>query len=338
MNWVHLKTSLIRLRGDLSVPSLLGTDDRNGWRDPRCTMDKVTAIGFIGLGAMGSPMSANLVRAGFQVTGFDLDARTCAVLAACGGTAAASSAEAARGAEVLVLMVPTARTAQAALFEDGALDALPEGAVVVLMATCLPAEVAAIAERVQASGRRFVDAPVSGGVAGARAGGLTIMAAAPKDDLAAVWPLFEALGTRLFVVGERPGQGAVAKAVNQLLCGVHIAAAAEAFSLAERLGLDLQAILEIVSGSSAASWMIGDRGPRMLRPPGEITSAVDIFCKDLGIVLDTGREAKAALPLSAAAYQMFLAASSRGEGRLDDSQVIRSWRIMGGGDGDPPAG
>jgi L-threonate 2-dehydrogenase len=292
-------------------------------------------IGFIGLGAMGSPMAANLARSGFLVAGFDLDADACAALAQAGGTAAASAVEAAREATILVVMVPDARATEAALFDDGALHALPGGAIVVLMATCLPADVVEIADRVLASGRRFVDAPVSGGVVGARAANLTIMAAGTSEDLDAVRPVFQALGERIFVVGEKAGQGAVAKAVNQLLCGVHIAAAAEAFSLAERLGLDLEAMLEIVSESSASSWMIKDRGPRMLRVPGEVTSAVDIFCKDLGIVLDTGREAKAALPLSAAAYQMFLAASGRGEGRLDDSQVIRSWRIVGGGNGDP---
>lgn len=292
-------------------------------------------IGFVGLGAMGAPMAVNLARAGFDVAGFDLHPGAATALAEAGGTFAGSAAEAARGAALLILMVPDARAAEAALFESGALEALPADAVVLLMATCLPADVAAMADRIRARGRRFVDAPVSGGVVGARQASLTIMAAGAAEDLAVVRPVFEALGERIFVVGDKAGQGAVAKTVNQLLCGVHIAAAAEAFSLAERLGLDLEAMLEIVSGSAASSWMIKDRGPRMLRAPGEVTSAIDIFCKDLGIVLATGSDAKTALPLSAAAHQMFLAASGRGEGRLDDSQVIRSWRIVGGGNGDP---
>ncbi len=286
-------------------------------------------IGFIGLGAMGAPMAANLADAGFDVTGFDVDLAAGPALVQAGGRAAASAAEVGAGADLLLLMVATANQAREALFEAGALDNLPSGATVLLMATCPPSDVEALAEAVKATGRRFVDAPVSGGVVGAKAANLTIMAAGASDAIETVRPVLEVLGGRIFVVGDRPGQGAVAKAVNQLLCGVHIAAAAEAFSLGERLGLDLDAMLEIVSGSSASSWMIHDRGPRMIREPGEVTSAVDIFVKDLGIVLDTGRDAKAALPLSAAAYQMFLAATGRGEGRLDDSQVIRSWRALG---------
>lgn len=290
-------------------------------------------IGFIGLGAMGAPMAANLVAAGFNVTGYDVNAATADALAEAGGRAAGSAAQAAQRADVLLIMVATGTQAREALFDAGALHALPPGATVLLMATCLPAEVGAMAKAVGATGRAFVDAPVSGGVAGAKAHTLTIMAAGAAAAVAGVRPIFEALGSRFFVVGERPGQGAVAKAVNQLLCGVHLAAAAEAFSLAERVGIDLGAMLEIVSGSAAASWMVRDRGPRMIRAPGEVTSAVDIFVKDLGIVLETGRDASAALPLSAAAHQMFLAASGRGEGRLDDSQVIESWRVLGGRQG-----
>ena len=134
----------------------------------------------------------------------------------------------------------------------------------------------------------------------------------------------------MFHVGERPGQGAIVKTVNQLLCGVHIAVVAEAFALAAKVGVDLKILLEIMSGSSASSWMLKDRGPRMLEAEPEVTSAVDIFVKDLGIVLDAGRDMKAALPLAAAAHQMFLATSGRGDGAADDSQVIRSYFALNG--------
>jgi 3-hydroxyisobutyrate dehydrogenase len=217
------------------------------------------------------------------------------------------------------------------LFEGGALEALRPGGVVALMATCPPSAVEAIEARVREAGRRMVDAPVSGGVAGARAATLTIMAAGPRDGFEAAKPVFDALGDKVFHVGERAGQGAMVKTVNQLLCGVHIAVVAEAFALAAKVGVDLKILLEIMSGSAASSWMLKDRGPRMLSADPEVTSAVDIFVKDLGIVLDAGRDTKAALPLAAAAHQMFLAASGRGDGAADDSQVIRSYLTLNGG-------
>jgi putative dehydrogenase len=217
-------------------------------------------------------------------------------------------------------MVVNAAQAEPVLFEGGAASALPEGGVVALMSTCPPGAVANLAARVAALGRRFVDAPVSGGVAGARAATLTIMAAAP----AAV------LDDKVFHVGETPGQGAAVKTVNQLLCGVHIAAAAEALALAARIGVEPGVALRILSGSAAASWMLNDRGPRMLEAEPAVTSAIDIFVKDLGIVMEAGREAKSPLPLASAAHQLFLATSGRGEGSADDSQVIRTYRAMTG--------
>ncbi|MFC7478443.1 NAD(P)-dependent oxidoreductase [Dankookia sp. GCM10030260] len=288
-------------------------------------------IGFVGLGAMGLPMARNLVARGHRVRGFDMRPAAGEALAAAGGEAAASAAETAQGAEVLVLMVVNAAQAKAVLFEGGALDALAPGGVVALMATCPPGAVEAIAARVLAAGRRFVDAPVSGGVVGAVGGTLTVMAAAPRESFEAVRPALEAIGDKVFHVGERPGQGAVVKTVNQLLCGVHIAVVAEAFSLAAKVGVDAPVMLEILGGSSAASWMLKDRGPRMLEAEPEVTSAVDIFVKDLGIVLEAGREAKAALPLAAVAHQLFLATSGRGDGAADDSQVIRTYHAMNGG-------
>ncbi len=287
-------------------------------------------IGFIGLGSMGLPMAGNLLAKGFRVRGYDVRPSAGEALAEIGGSAAASAAAAAEGAEALVLMVVNAEQAETALFAEGALAALPPGALVVLMATCPPGAAAALAERVTASGRRFLDAPVSGGVVGAKAAALTIMAAGPRADFEAAQDLLAALGSRVFHVGERAGQGAMVKTVNQLLCGVHIAVLAEAFALAEKAGVALPVLLEIMSGSSAASWMLGDRGPRMAGLDPGFTSAVDIFVKDLGIVMEAGREARAALPLAAIAHQLFLAASGRGEGAADDSQVIRSYRLLNG--------
>ena len=287
-------------------------------------------VGFIGLGAIGLPMARALLARGVVVQGYDVRAAAREALAASGGIAASSASLAAAGARALVVMVVDAAQAETVLFAQEALAALPADGVVVLTATCPPAAVEALADRVRATGRGFVDAPVSGGTSGAAAAALTIMAAGAAADVAAVRPLLEAMGRRVFVIGERPGQGAVVKTVNQLLCGAHIAIAAEALALARKLGVDGHLLLEVMGGSAAASWMLNDRGPRMLQDHPSVSSTIDIFVKDLGIVLQAGRDARAALPMASLAHQLFLAASGRGLGAEDDSQVIRSYQALNG--------
>lgn len=285
-------------------------------------------IAFIGLGAMGLPMARNLAKKQFRVVGFDIRPEAVAELVEAGGHGAASAREAAEGAGYLVLMVVNADQAEQALFQEGALDRLAPDATVILMATCLPGRVQDIAERVEATGRSFVDAPVSGGVTGATAGTLTIMVGAAGPVFARAKPLLETMGSGIFHLGEEPGQGAVMKTINQLLCGVHIATAAEGLALAERAGVDPRLALEILSGSAASSWMLQNRGPRMLAGDSEVMSAVDIFVKDLGIVLEAGRSVKMGLPLAAVAHQLFIAASGLGLGGRDDSQVIEMYRAL----------
>lgn len=285
-------------------------------------------IAFVGLGAMGLPMATNLVRKQMRVVGYDMREASVAAFVAVGGHGAKSAAEAARGASVLVLMVVNADQAEAVLFKDGALAALSHDASVVVMATCAPGRIQDIAARVEASGRSFVDAPVSGGVAGATAGSLTIMAAAKSLVFSRVKPVLETMGSRLYHLGERAGQGAAMKVVNQLLCGVHIVTAAEGLAFAQKEGIDPGQALEILSGSAAASWMLKDRGPRMVEDDGMVSSAVDIFVKDLGLVLDAGRSARMGLPLAALAHQMFLAASGMGLGGKDDALVIEAYRAL----------
>ena len=290
----------------------------------------MTTVGFVGLGAMGLPMAKNLLQRQFRVRGFDVRRDAIDAITAAGGTGCVSAAEAAAGADVLVLMVVNMAQAETVLFQAGALAALPAGAVVVLMATCPPAAVQSLGERVAEAGRRFIDAPVSGGVVGATGGTLTIMAAAPRAVFEEARPVLAALGDKLFHVGETWGQGATVKTVNQLLCGVHIAAAAEALALAQKAGIAGGVALEILGGSAASSWMLKDRGPRMLEDEPAVTSAVDIFVKDLGIVLDAGRSAKVPTPMAALAHQLFLSASGQGRGTQDDSQVIAVYRQLAG--------
>ncbi|MES2957777.1 MAG: NAD(P)-dependent oxidoreductase [Pseudomonadota bacterium] len=288
-------------------------------------------IGFIGLGAMGAPMAARLVAAGHEVHGFDVRPAAVEALVAQGGQATVSARDAARGAELLWLMVVNGDQAEAVLYGDAAAAAaLFADALVVAACTQAPAQAQALAARLAGSGHVMLDAPVSGGVAGAKAAALTIMCSGPDAAVTRARPVFEAVAKRIFHVGTEAGLGSTAKMINQLLCGVHIAAAAEAMHVAERAGVPLAMMHEIISVSAGSSWMWGDRGPRMMLDDPPVASAVDIFIKDLGIVLDQGKRARQGLPLAAAAMQMFLAASGLGHGAADDSQVIRAYRALNG--------
>ncbi len=287
-------------------------------------------IAFVGLGAMGAEMAETLVSKQWRVVGYDIRREAIDRLVKNGGHAAASAAEAAKGAEALVLMVVNADQAEMILFKDGALEALPAGGTVVLMATCAPARVEDIAKRVEASGRKFVDAPVSGGVTGAKGGTLTIMAAAPQATFDAARPMLEAMGSNLFYLGQKPGQGSAMKIVNQLMAGANLAVAAEAIAFAERAGVDTKVAYELLTGSAAGSWMLKARGPRMIDYDNVVTSAVEIFVKDLGLVLDSGRALRIGLPIAAAAHQQFLSAAGMGLGSQDDSQVVQVYRTLSG--------
>jgi 3-hydroxyisobutyrate dehydrogenase len=287
-------------------------------------------IAFVGLGAMGAEMAETLVSKQWRVVGYDIRREAIDRLVRNGGHAAASAAEAAKGAEALVLMVVNADQAETILFKDGALEALAAGGTVVLMATCAPARVEDIAKRVEASGRKFVDAPVSGGVTGAKGGTLTIMAAAPQATFDAARPMLEAMGSNLFYLGQKPGQGSAMKIVNQLMAGANLAVAAEAIAFAERAGVDTKVAYELLTGSAAGSWMLKARGPRMIDYDNVVTSAVEILVKDLGLVLDSGRALRIGLPIAAAAHQQFLAAAGMGLGTQDDSQIVQVYRTLSG--------
>ncbi len=289
-------------------------------------------VGFIGLGAMGLPMAANLVGAGHDVSGFDLKPATMQAFTAAGGRAAASAAQAAEGAAILILMVVNGDQAKTVLFgEAGVAAALAANAIVLAACTQPPGQAAELALSLAGRQLRMLDCPVSGGVVGAETASLTFMCAGPKVVFDEARPLLDSMGRNIFHVGEAHGAGSTAKLINQLLCGVHIAAAAEAMNVAERAGVSLETIHHIISVSAGNSWMWGNRGPRMMEVDPQVTSAVDIFVKDLGIVLDHGRQVRQGLPLAAVAHQMFLATSGLGHGAEDDSQVIKAYRALNGG-------
>jgi 3-hydroxyisobutyrate dehydrogenase/putative dehydrogenase len=284
-------------------------------------------VGWIGLGAMGSPMAGCVARAKFETAAYDIDPARARVLAGDGVKPASSVREAATGADVLVVMVATPDQVESVLFgDDAAAEVLSKGAAVVVMATVGPTPVQRWAERLGRQQVDLVDAPVSGGVARAAAGDLLVMVGGTEPAVARVQPLLDAMAREAPHVGPAPGDGQKVKLVNQLLCGVHIAAAAEALALAEAMQLDPAATWEVVRGGAAASFMLDDRGARMVHGTDEVRSALDIFVKDMGLVTDAARSSNSPAPLASAAEQLYLAGHRAGLGRRDDSAVIEVLR------------
>ncbi|KDN45296.1 putative 6-phosphogluconate dehydrogenase [Tilletiaria anomala UBC 951] len=288
------------------------------------------SVCFVGLGAMGAGMAINIAKSGTPLTVFDIRDEAMQAIVPHGAKASKSTREAAQGADYLVLMVINDAQARQVLFQDGALESLKENGTVLLMSTISPATSAALGKEVEAKGRKYVDCPVSGGAVGANAGSLTLMASAKKSVYDDVEPLLRLMGTNLFHVGENCSAGQSMKAVNQVLCAVHLVAAAEALSFAKASGIDPKVALELMSGSAAQSWFLENRGKRMLQEEPEIKSAVNIIAKDAGIVVNAAREVGAALPLTAQALQIINSSQGRGEGLLDDSQLIRVYDMLNG--------
>jgi L-threonate 2-dehydrogenase len=285
----------------------------------------------IGLGSMGSGMAGSLLRAGFAVSACDVNPDAVARFAEAGGRAAANPAEAARDADVVVSVVVNAAQTEAVLFgEEGAAAAMPEGAVFVSSATMDPAVARALASRLEATGRHYLDAPMSGGAARAADGGLTFLASGSAVAFAKARPALDAMAGTLYELGDAAGQGAAFKMINQLLAGVHIAAASEAMAFAAKQGLDLRRVYEVITKSAGNSWMFENRVPHILDADYSPKSAVDIFVKDLGIVQDMARAEKYPVPVAAAALQMFLMASGAGMGRDDDASVARLYAQVSG--------
>jgi L-threonate 2-dehydrogenase len=292
--------------------------------------EKHPPVGFIGLGAMGMGMATTLVKAGFVVQGYDVNPAAQERFTAAGGLAVATAAAAASGAHVLMVMVTNAEQAEAALFANGAAAALSPGGVVMLCSTVAPAFARGLGQRLEALGLEMLDAPVSGGVAKAATGALSIMASGSPTAFARCEPLLAALAERVYRLGDQCGQGSTVKMVNQLLAGVHIAASAEAMALGVKAGVDPQTLYEVISNSAGSSWMFQNRVPHMLAGDYTPLSAVEIFVKDLGIVLETGQKQRFPLPLAAAAHQLFLMAAAAGYGRLDDSAVVKVFEDLAG--------
>ncbi|MBN8962979.1 MAG: NAD-binding protein [Rhizobiales bacterium] len=288
-------------------------------------------IAVIGLGSMGFGMATSLLRAGFSVTGCDVSADPVERLKALGMGGAASPAEAARDAAVVVSVVVNAAQTETILFgRDGVAKMMLPGAVFISSATMDPDIARKLARQLEATGRHYLDAPISGGAQRAAQGELTILASGSAAAFARARPALDAMAAKLYELGDAPGQGSAFKMINQLLAGVHIAAASEAISFAAKQGLDIRKVYEVITASAGNSWMFENRVPHVLEGDYTPRSAVDIFVKDLGIVQDMARNAKFPVPMSAAALQMFLMASAAGMGRDDDIAVAKIYAQVTG--------
>ena len=282
-------------------------------------------LGFIGAGAMGMPMIRRLL-AEHEVAVFDVAPSRLRELEEAGARPAGTAADAARDTEATILMVASPDQLRDALHGPaGVAESANPGSIVVIMSTVGSDAAADAAARLGDRGIRTVDAPVTGGVVRAESGELTLLLAGHAEDIAAIDPALRLLGTRRPVCGERVGDGQAVKLVNQLLCTVHLVAAAEALSLARALHLDAAAVLSVVETGAAGSFMLSDRGPRMLETDPPVLSAVDIFVKDAGLVADSARQAALAVPVLEAARSRILSAQLEGFGRSDDSCVIRTY-------------
>jgi L-threonate 2-dehydrogenase len=286
-------------------------------------------VGLIGLGAMGSGMAKSLRRAGHTVHVYDVRAEVAQAFAKDGGVACESLAQLGAACDVVVSVVVNAAQTEAVLFgadganNEGCAAAMKPGSVFVMCSTVDPNWSIALEKRLAALGILYIDAPISGGAAKAASGEMTMMSAGSPAAYAKAEPLLNAMAGKVYRLGDSAGAGSKVKIINQLLAGVHIAAAAEAMALGLREGVDPAALYDVITHSAGNSWMFENRMAHVLAADYTPLSAVDIFVKDLGLVLDMARASKFPLPLSSTAHQMFMQASSAGYAREDDSAVIK---------------
>lgn len=279
-------------------------------------------VAFVGLGAIGLPMAVQIQHAGHRVIGIELSEAS-RERAAAEGLEAVAEWQALIDADVVVVMVATPAQLASLVSQCSGLCA---GQHWIVMSTVGPASVREQASRLLAQGVQVVDAPVTGGVARALTGSLLIFAAGAAEAVARCEPVLQAMG-EVKNAGVQVGDGQAIKVVNQHLCSVHLVAAAEALSLARALGLQPEQVLELVEKGAGGSWMLSDRGPRMLEGTDtRVTSMVDIFVKDSGLVAEAALACQAAVPLLDTAHARFQAAAAAGLGQRDDSRVIETWR------------
>jgi 2-hydroxy-3-oxopropionate reductase len=292
----------------------------------------MTRIAFIGLGIMGGPMAANLVRAGFDVTGYNRSPARTEALVAAGGHAATSIPDAVKDADVAATMVPDSPDVRAVLAgEDGVFAHAPANTLVIDFSTIRPDVAAALAAEGRERGFRVLDAPVSGGEQGAIEGVLSIMAGGAADDFAAAGPVFDVVGKTVVHVGPA-GSGQTVKAANQLMVAGHLGLLAEAVTFLEAYGVDTGAALRVLGGGLAGSTVLQRKGPSMLARDFTPGFRIALHDKDMGIVTAAAREAGVVIPLGAVAAQLVASLKAQGDGGLDHSALLKLIQQLSGRD------
>ncbi|MFE7224512.1 2-hydroxy-3-oxopropionate reductase [Nocardioides sp. NPDC057577] len=290
----------------------------------------MTTIAFIGLGIMGSPMAAHLAGAGHTVAGFDHSPERTRALAAAGGRAAESTADACRDADVVCIMVPDSPHVEEVLTaEAGVFESAPAGALIIDFSSIRPDVSAALAEQATGRGFRILDAPVSGGEAGAKNAALSIMVGGEADDFATAKPLFDVVGKTIVHVGPS-GAGQTVKAANQLIVAANIQALSEAVVFLEAYGVDTKAALEVLGGGLAGSSVLNQKKENMLTRSFRPGFRIDLHHKDMGIVTSAAREAGVAVPLGSLVAQLMASARANGDGGLDHSALLRGVERLSG--------
>lgn len=287
----------------------------------------MTTVAVLGLGAMGLPMATNLNKE-FSVHGYDLSDERNQLAREAGISVFTSAREAVSEADAVLVAVRNAPQLNDLLYgEVGIVEVMKAGAQIILTSTVGVAVVEETAHKLQESKIGLIDAPVSGGPVRAGEGDLLVVGGAYDDEWQKALPILECMSSTLVFVGNAPGKGQAMKTVNQLLCGVHIAAAGEALALSARLGVDPKLALDALMAGAAASFMLGDRGERMVetiktKKPAEVKSRLDIFVKDMGIVTDAAKHVGLPTPIAAAAEQEYVMGVNAGGEANDDSSVI----------------
>ncbi len=294
----------------------------------------MTTVAFIGLGIMGGPMAGHLVNAGFDVIGFNRTQPKIDELIKAGGRGADSIADAVRDADVVAVMVPDSPDVREVLAGDGGVfESAKPGTLVIDFSSIRPDVTVELAGQARDRGFRLLDAPVSGGEAGAKAASLSIMVGGEKADFDAAAGVLNAVGKTIVHVGPA-GAGQTVKAANQLIVAGNIELLAEAVAFVEAYGVDTQAALKVLGGGLAGSAVLNQKGANMLGRTFEPGFRIALHHKDLGIVTSAAREAGVVIPLGAVVAQLMAAALANGDGGLDHSALLRGVLRLSGKDPD----
>jgi 2-hydroxy-3-oxopropionate reductase len=292
----------------------------------------MTTVAFVGLGIMGAPMAGHLVDAGFDVIGVNRSPEKVQELVERGGRGAETIGEAARDADVVAVMVPDSPDVQEVLAgEGGVFDNAKPGTLVIDFSSIRPDVTAELAKQAREKGLRILDAPVSGGQAGAEAATLSIMVGGEEADFDAARQVFDAVGKTIVHVGPN-GSGQTVKAANQLIVAGNIQLLAEAVAFLEAYGVDTKAALTVLGGGLAGSKVLDQKGENMLSRSFQPGFRVELHDKDLGIVTSAAREAGVVIPLGAVVAQLMASLKANGDGGLDHSALLRGVLRLSGRD------